>query len=51
MSLKIGKVTPEMCGYKTASHYILFSLGINEGNVKLHANIGNSEVQTRVLYE
>ena len=36
-SLKIGLVAPKMCDYKIVSkiYVILFSLGINEGNVKL----------------
>ena len=38
-------VTPDMWDYHSQFVYILLSLGINRGNVKLVPKIGNFEVQ------
>ena len=46
-------VALDMCDYQNISQifYILFSLGIHRGNVKLGPKIGNFEVQMDVPFE
>ena len=46
-------VAPDMCDYQNVSQifYILFSVGIHRGNVKLGPKIGNFEVQMGVTFE